>query len=184
MVSEQNKAVAARMRELRDIMEMSEEEFAEICGVTVERYRELESGNTEIPISVMFCLGKKFNIDLNTFLSGEDSHHVSYFVTRKDKGIVVDRLADYHFESLAYGFANRLADPFLVTVNPGEIPVIHPTTHPGQEFNYVLEGRLRVRIHGNELILEPGDCVYFDALHAHSMQALGGKPARFLAFIV
>ena len=59
MVSEQNKAVAARMRELRDIMEMSEKEFAEICGVTVERYRELESGNTEIPISVMFCLGKK-----------------------------------------------------------------------------------------------------------------------------
>ena len=54
MVSEQNKAVAARMRELRDIMEMSEEEFAEICGVTVERYRELESGNTEIPISIMF----------------------------------------------------------------------------------------------------------------------------------
>ena len=32
MVSEQNKAVAARMRELRDIMEMSEEEFAEIMN--------------------------------------------------------------------------------------------------------------------------------------------------------
>ena len=61
MVSEQNKAVAARMRELRDIMEMSEADFAKICGVTVERYRELESGNTEIPISIMFSLEKAYS---------------------------------------------------------------------------------------------------------------------------
>ncbi len=184
MVSEQNKAVAARMRELRDIMEMSEEEFAEICGVTVERYRELESGNTEIPISVMFCLGKKFNIDLNTFLSGEDSHHVSYFVTRKDKGIVVDRLADYHFESLAYGFANRLADPFLVTVNPGEIPVIHPTTHPGQEFNYVLEGSVRVMVGDSSVILNEGDSIYFDSSLPHGQQNADNRRIRFLTFIL
>ena len=184
MVSEQNKAVAARIRELRDIMELSEKEVAEVCGVTVERYRELESGNTEIPISVMFCLGKKYNIDLNTFLSGEDSHKVSYFVTRKDKGIVVDRLADYHFESLAYGFANRLADPFLVTVNPGEIPVIHPTTHPGQEFNYVLEGSVRVMVGDNYVILNEGDSIYFDSSLPHGQQNADDRPIKFLTFIL
>ena len=184
MVSEQNKAVAARMRELRDIMELSEEEVAEVCGVTVEHYRELESGNTEIPISVMFCLGKKYNIDLNTFLSGEDSHKVSYFVTRKDKGIVVDRLADYHFESLAYGFANRLADPFLVTVNPGEIPVIHPTTHPGQEFNYVLEGSVRVMVGDSYVILNEGDSIYFDSSLPHGQQNADDRRIRFLTFIL
>ena len=184
MVSEQNKAVAARMRELRDIMEMSEADFAKICGVTVERYRELESGNTEIPISIMFSLGKRFNIDLNTFLSGEDSHHVSFFVTRKGKGIVVDRLADYHFESLAYGFANRLADPFLVTVNPGEIPVIHPTTHPGQEFNYVIEGSVRVMIGDNYVVLNEGDSIFFDSSLPHGQQNADDRRCRFLTFIL
>ena len=48
----------------------------------------------------------------------------------------------------------------------------------------MLEGRMRVRIHGNELTLETGDCVYFDSNHGHSMEALDGKPARFLAMII
>ena len=60
----------------------------------------------------------------------------------------------------------------------------HANSHPGQEFDYVLEGRMLVRIHGNELILEAGDCVYFDSNQGHSMQALDGQPARFLAMII
>jgi len=65
-----------------------------------------------------------------------------------------------------------------------EVQGSHANAHPGQEFNYVLEGRLKVLVHGNELVLEAGDCVYFDATHPHAMQAVGGKSARFLAFIV
>jgi mannose-6-phosphate isomerase-like protein (cupin superfamily) len=56
-------------------------------------------------------------------------------------------------------------------------------SHPGQEFDYVLEGRLLISIGGHEMELEPGDCVYYDSTEPHGMKALGGKPARFLAFI-
>lgn len=177
-------AVAARMRELRDALDIPVEEAAEVCGVSVERYKELESGKTDIPISVMFCMGKKYNVDLNTFLSGEDSHKVSYFVTPRGKGIVVDRLSDYHFESLAYGFANRLADPFLVTINPGQIPEIHPTTHPGQEFNYVVEGSVKVKIGSSEVVLHEGDSIYFDSSQPHGQNTADNKRCRFLTFIL
>ncbi len=180
----QVKAVAARLRELREIMDVTPEEAAEVCGVSVERYLELESGNTDIPISVMFCMGKKFNMDMNSFLSGEDSRKVSYFVTPKDKGIVVDRLADYHFESLAYGFANRKADPFLVTINPGQIPVIHPTTHPGQEFNYVIEGSVRVQIGNSSVVLNEGDSIYFDSSLPHGQQNADDRRCRFITIIL
>ena len=83
---------------------------------------------------------------------------------------MVDRLADYHFESLAYGFANRKADPFLVTINPGQIPVIHPTTHPGQEFNYVIEGSVRVQIGNSSVVLNEGDSIYFDSSLPHGQE--------------
>jgi quercetin dioxygenase-like cupin family protein len=57
-------------------------------------------------------------------------------------------------------------------------------THPGQEFDYVLEGRLLVSVGGHEMELGPGDCIYYDSNESHGMKALGGKRARFLAVVL
>jgi quercetin dioxygenase-like cupin family protein len=57
-------------------------------------------------------------------------------------------------------------------------------SHPGQEFDYVIEGRLAVTIGSHELELETGDSLYFDSSEAHGMKALGGTKARFLAIIL
>ena len=76
-------------------------------------------------------------------------------------------------------------EPFLITVEPR--PSAEPVplnAHPGQEFNYVLEGHLKVVIDGHEIVLSPGDSIYFDARHGHGMKAVGGAPARFLAVIL
>ena len=148
------KAVADRLKGLRDILDLSIEAAAATCGISAKEYMTYESGEVDIPLSVMFCMAKKYNVDLNSFLTGDEPHKVSYFVTPKDKGVTVNRLADYHFESLAFGFANRKADPFLVTINPGDIPEIHYTTHPGQEFNYVVKGKVRIVIGEQEIILK------------------------------
>jgi len=48
----------------------------------------------------------------------------------------------------------------------------------------VLEGRMKVYIHQNEVILESGDSIYFDSSHPHAMEALDGRPARFLAIVL
>jgi quercetin dioxygenase-like cupin family protein len=61
---------------------------------------------------------------------------------------------------------------------------IHLNSHPGQEFNYVLEGTLKIVIDGHELVLEVGDSLYFDATKPHGMQAIGDQTARFLAIIL
>jgi quercetin dioxygenase-like cupin family protein len=60
---------------------------------------------------------------------------------------------------------------------------LHLNTHPGQEFNYVLEGRLKFVIHNKEFLLNPGDSVYFDSSYKHGMLALDGKEAKYLCFI-
>ncbi len=61
---------------------------------------------------------------------------------------------------------------------------MHLNSHSGQEFNYILEGRLLLSINGKELILNPGDSIYFDSNLPHGMQALDGKPVRFVATIM
>ena len=73
---------------------------------------------------------------------------------------------------------------FIVTVDPKEDKTPSLNNHPGQEFNYILEGSLKLFIHNNEIELNPGDSVIFDSTHKHAMVALNNKPAKFLAVLM
>ena len=85
---------------------------------------------------------------------------------------------------MATGFQNRKADPFIVSITPEETKEIHFNSHPGHEFEYMIEGSMKVVVDGKELVLEEGDSLYFDATKLHGMQALNGKNAKFLAIII
>lgn len=184
-MNEQRKEIAARLKEIRQVEGLSSEQMAEKIMTPLETYLAWESGEADIPASALHDAAHVLGADLTELLTGEAPRLKIFTVTRKGKGVSVERRADYRYLNLATNFIGRKADVFEVTVPPEtEKEGSHSNAHPGHEFNYVLEGRLRVNIHGNELILEPGDCVYFDAANAHSMQALDGRPARFLALII
>mgnify|MGYP003483676156 FL=1 len=116
---------------------------------------------------------------------GEEPKMSSYFLTRAGKGVSVERSKAYKYEALASGFRDRKIDPFIVTVEPkGDDAPLHLNSHSGQEICYILEGSLLVNLGGKEIVLNPGDSLYFDSLQPHGMKALDGKPARFLAAIM
>ena len=73
----------------------------------------------------------------------------------------------------------------VVTVGP-ETEINPPAcvSHGGQEFNYVLEGTVKVTFGKREFILEEGDCFYFDPTVPHAQAAVGGKGAKFLTVIL
>ena len=96
----------------------------------------------------------------------------------------MDRRSDYEYQALATGFQNRKADPFIVKITPEETKEIHYNSHPGHEFNYMIEGSMKIVIDGKELVLEQGDSIYFDATKKHGMQALNNSNAKFLAIII
>lgn len=57
-------------------------------------------------------------------------------------------------------------------------------SHKGQEFNYCLEGKMKVIIGKEEYILEPGEALYFNSIIPHKMLAMENKPAKFLTVIL
>ena len=182
---EKRKDVAARLKERREIEGKSAGEVAAALGLGAEEYAAYEAGEADVPASVLHDAARLLGADLTELLTGEAPRMRIFSVTRMGGGVEVERRRDYKYRNLAANFAGRKVDAFEVTVpaDAGEAGG-HANSHPGQEFDFVLEGRLLVRIHGNELTLEEGDCVYFDSNHGHSMQALDGKPARFLAMII
>lgn len=182
-MNEQIKQIAERLKGLRDALEVSEQELANVCSISKEEYIAFESGEKDIPVSILHRISQKYGIEMTSLLFGEDPHMRSYYLTRKGQGTAMERSKAYKYQSLAAGFINRKSDPYVVTVEPNDRP-IQLNSHPGQEFNMVLEGRMELSLNGKILILEEGDSIYFDSGIMHGMKALDGKTVRFLAIIM
>jgi mannose-6-phosphate isomerase-like protein (cupin superfamily) len=182
-MNEHIKQIAERLKGLRDSLDFSVEEMATQCKRPPEEIQLYEAGETDIPMSFLFDVAQRFNIDTSTLISGEEPRMDTYFLTRYGKGKSVERNKVYKYQALASGYKHPDAEPFEVTVEPND-RAISLNTHDGEEFNYVLEGRLLFRINGKDLILNPGDSIYFDSSNPHGMKALENKPVKFLAIIL
>ena len=177
--------IAARLKELRELRGKSAADLAQALEISIDEYAGYEAGRADIPASALQRAARLLEADLTELLTGEAPRMKVFAVTRAGGGVRVERRKDYQYRNLAANFAGRKMDVFEVTVPPDAgVSGAHANAHPGQEFNYVLEGRLQVSIHGNNLVLTPGDCIYFDSNYGHSMQALDGRAARFLALII
>ncbi len=184
-MDEQIRQIAERLKGLRDALELKIEDIAADCGLTVDEYRTMESGEHDLSVSLLQRIAHKYGITLDELMFGEEPKMDAYFLTRKDAGISVERVKAYKYELLASGFKHRIADPFIVTIEPkpADTPLFF-NEHKGQEFHMVIKGRLLVNINGKELILEPGDSLYFDSGIPHGLKALDDKPVKFLAMVM
>jgi len=175
--------IAERLRGLRDALDLTISQAAEKCGISEDDYTRYESGNSDIPLSFICEVAQAFGVETTALISGNDPHSLAYFVTRKGNGATVQRTKVYKYQSLAQGFRHANAEPFEVTVEPNDKP-FHLNSHSGQEFNFILEGTVQLQIAGNNIVLNEGDSIYFDANKPHGMKALNQKNVRFLAVII
>lgn len=184
-MDEQLKQIGERLKGLRDVLDIPAEEVAELCEMSLDDYLKTEDGIADLSVSRLAKIGKAYNISLDVLMFGEEPHMGSYFLTRKDKGLSVERRKAYRYQSLAGGFRGRKADPFMTTVMPLDEGERHGmNSHEGQEFNYIVEGRMELTIGEKVLVLEAGDSIYFDAVQPHCMHALDNQPVKFLAIII
>lgn len=183
-MKEKIKEIGSRIFELRDLSDISIEEMAEYLKIDAATYKGYEEGTADIPASILFEIAQKFGVDMGLLLTGEETRMHIFTVTRKGKGAAVERRKQYKYENLAEKFIHKKAEPFIVTVEPKDAETPSKNSHPGQEFNYVLEGSLKYYIHNNEIILNEGDSIFFDSSQEHAMEALNNAQAKFLAIIM
>ncbi len=180
-VNEQIKQIAQRIKYLRDAVDMTEVEIAEAISIPLDEYLEYENGEKDIPISVIYSTAAAMGVDPTELLLGEAPRMSEYCITRKNKGVLVERFPGYSFEALAHNFIDRDKEPMIVTLSPSEKHA-DLVSHSGQEFNYVLEGKIGVTIGNRNFELSEGDSVYFNPAIPHGQYAIDGT-AKFLTII-
>ena len=179
--------VAARIKELRDIMGWSIIEMAEKTDVSEEVYNSYESGQVDIPFSFIHKCALAFNVELTELLEGNTAKLSSYTVTRKGQGQGTAKEDGIDIANLAPKFKDKLAEPYWVKYEYSASQQNKPiklTTHSGQEFDLVLSGRLKVQIGDHTEILDEGDSIYYNSSTPHGMIAVDGKDCVFCAVVM
>lgn len=183
-VSDQVRQIAQRAKELREISDLTVAEVASKVELSPEEYEAYESGRVDMSISLLIKLSELYGVDTTTLLTGQAPRLSVCALTRRNMGTTVKRAKHYIYKNLAYNFNHRKIEPLLVTVEPGTNADMETNSHEGHEFDYVLQGALRLKVGDQDMILNEGDSAYYDSIHPHAMQAYGDKTCVFLAMVI
>jgi quercetin dioxygenase-like cupin family protein len=155
--------------------------------IPVDILSHIEQAEIVPPLGTVIKLAKAFNLKVGYFISGEEGK--AYTIVRRDDRKLTSRYDPqkekhhgYEYESLAPQKMDRHMEPFLVTLKPSETDE-ERSTHDGQEFIFVLQGRMEVRL-GEEIhVLQPGDSIYYDATVPHLVKCHSKETTKILAVL-
>lgn len=179
--------IAKRIKGLRQLLEISPREMAEVCGVAESEYLKCENGESDFSFTFLYKCAQRFGVDIAELVSGETPKLSRYFVVREGKGLPINRRKGFSYQHLGHLLKNRTTEPFKVFApysGQEQNKPISLSTHEGFEFNYILKGSLKIQIGENTEILNEGDSVYYDSSLSHGMIAYGGQPCEFLAIVI
>ena len=178
--------IGDRVRRIREDLGLTLKDLSSRTGIDIGLLKSVES-NQRIPaLGEVVKLGKALQTRVSYLLSPGADKPVS--IVRADQRRPVSRYGEkrserygYSYESLAPEKADRLMEPFIVTLSATDVE--EPSSHDGQEFIFVLEGQIMVKVGGVAETLGPGDSLYYDSSKPHLVTCAGGTQARIMAVI-
>ncbi len=181
------KEMAGRIKELREIENLSVAEMAKKTDVSESEYLECENGNSDLNFAFIYRCALAFNVDVTDIIEGVSPTLKSYVVTRLGAGQKIEQAHGMTYYNLAAAFQNRIAEPLYVKCaysDDAQHKDIELTTHAGQECDLVIEGHLKVQVGGHKEVLGPGDAMYYDSGTPHGMIAVNGEDCVFYAIVL
>jgi XRE family transcriptional regulator, regulator of sulfur utilization len=176
--------VGARVKSLRESLDLSLRDLAERSGVSAPMLSQVERGDTSPTLAVAQKIAGGLDLTLSQLLRLDEDRHV--VVVRAGKGRT-RRRRGHKVEELTPPLPGQRADVSVHTLAPGAAtggPDDPPIHEPGsRETTVVVKGAAELFIDGNRHELREGDSVTFDADLPHHFENNGETDARLIAVI-
>lgn len=180
------KSLGKTLKALRAEQGLSLARLAAQCGCSQSFLSQLERDLTSVSIPVLETICRALGVSLSEFFAAIEpqdrpprlSDPLSSVIRVQEQVAINPSKAAIKYRFLTRDLPERGFDIVI-----GEIPagyVYPPSAHGGEEFGYILDGRLRLSIEGSEYDLEPGDSYHVVSTAPHGYQALGETSARIL----
>jgi quercetin dioxygenase-like cupin family protein len=151
--------------------------IANETGMKKAYIKEIESGQ-EIPsVGTMIQLSRALGIDSNALLKQEKE------TTSKRKKAHTKRTDNYAYTSLSSEGANKHLKAFRIVVEAGKKHGGVGFRHEGEEFVYVLKGKVEVDVGENVNSLGAGDSLHFNSGIKHDLKNVGKEDAELIVIV-
>lgn len=164
-------------------------ELSERSGLTDAQIDKVINSERIPSLGSLIKVARALGVRVGTFL--DDSEQLGPSIHRKDEKQEIatfsSQLSDANshldFFALASQKAGRSMEPFIINIKPSieHQPIL--SSHEGEEFIYVMQGSIKVHYGKEEHVLHTGDCIYYDSIVDHLVEALNGAPAQILAVV-
>jgi transcriptional regulator with XRE-family HTH domain len=177
--------IGLRIKSIREAKGISVEELSHMTGFSVDLLSSIENCEVQPQLGTAIKLSKALDSAFGRLVSGVGEK--LYAVTRKGEQKVVSRSTSmkgkkqaYTYKSLAQEVKGRHMESLIVKLEVA--PDDERSVHDGEEFIYVLEGRVSLDIGDDHFDLEPGDSAYYLSTTPHLIAAAAGQ-ATILAVL-
>lgn len=184
-----NKIVGDKIKSLRESHSLSLEELAQRSGIGIAQLERIEN-HVDLPsLAPLIKIARVLGVNLGTLIDepdedgpvicrhGEEGKGISF----SNNAIQSRKHMEYH--SLSRSKTGRHMEPFFIDVHPTDDNDFVLSSHEGEEFILVMEGKIEISYGKHTYLLDEGDSIYYDSVVPHHVHGYQGKAARILAVI-
>lgn len=174
--------LGTRLKRLRTRQALSQKELASMVGVTPSSISQIESNLIYPSLPALFKMAQILGVDAGYFFQRDISGQRPIVFSGGGKEV---RFADLPKESIR-GYHLLPADqpapvePNLIEIPAGKKLSGHFFVHKGEEFGYVMEGKLEVTVQNASHQLNAGDVIYLTRHIPSQWKNSGKKTAKLL----
>jgi transcriptional regulator with XRE-family HTH domain len=174
-----------RVRQTRTARGITLEQLATLTGFTTSYLSKIENRRKVPPIATLARIARALEVDIAYFFEGEratEDETVSVVRANERQPVIRGGTTfGYDYEGLAHTKRNKHMEPFVFTF-PSSISKDVSFEHEGEEFVFVLSGRVKFEAGGRSWVLQAGDSLYMDSSIPHRGHSIGGE-AKALVII-
>lgn len=162
-----------KIRFIRNQQNRTLEEVASSCGFSKSLLSKIENGVTIPPIATLMKIAETLGVSVSDILEDNKENGTVYTPASAyaDPEKLVKTEKGYSFYAFAAARQDKIMQPYYFTARKNEVDQ-QVLAHKGEEFIYVLEGKMKYQVGNTEYTLESGDSVYFSSLEEHVLAPL------------
>jgi transcriptional regulator with XRE-family HTH domain len=161
--------VRTRLRSLRNTLGLSLADVAARTNLSASTISRVETGNRAISLDVLIPLARALAVDLDSLLD-----------VRNDDDVII-RSTPHRGNGMTTWMLSRPTGKTIaikIRLEPAKRPPVQ-RVHPGHDWMFVINGRVRLLLGDRELIVEAGEAAEFATMTPHACAAIG-SPAEII----
>ena len=170
-------AVGKRIKKAREGKNLTRDWMANETGYSIDYLKRIESGKEIPPVGTLLTISRALDLDSGFFLREQESN-----LTKRIKAYT-KRTENYAYTPLTPGAENKHLKAFRITIEPLKEHSGVGYLHEGEEFVYVLDGKIEVTVGDHINKLRTGESLHFNSGIRHKMKNVGKNKADLLVVV-